>query len=152
MPTGVCRECGAVIFREGPGRPRKLCDACRGGRYGGAHQKKRAAELEDAYGKPCARCGRPMERGQELHLDHRDGGGPHDYLGWSHARCNLAAASRQRDILAGRRALAAGTEQAAVSPRRSHDPGPPRPDVVHAEGCRCRETAACMGVWPSRCW
>lgn len=152
MTTSVCSECGTVIFREGPGRPRKLCPDCRTDRYGRDHKARRAAELKDYVGKPCSRCGKPLEEGDDVHLDHVDGGGPNQYLGLSHAKCNLAGASRQRDLLAGGRALAAGREQAAVAPRRSHDPGPPREGVVHAEGCRCRETAASMGVWPSRCW
>jgi hypothetical protein len=132
VTQSVCRSCGAVIFREGAGRPRKLCDVCRGGRYGGAHQKKRAAELEQQYGRPCARCGKPMERGQELHLDHRDGGGPSDYLGWSHAICNLRAASAQRD-----RNAAARVAAAPAAPRRREPPpckfhDPPRHDCPHS--------------------
>jgi hypothetical protein len=128
-----------------------LCDECRGGRYGGAHQKKRAAELEQQWGRPCARCGKPMERGQELHLDHRDGGGPHEYLGWSHAACNLRAASVQRDLRAAARVASAAPQPTA---RKPPDPGPPRPGVVHeAPGrCHCEERAQAMGVWPSQCW
>lgn len=106
MSVGICRSCGAQIGRPGPGRPRKLCDECRGGRYGGVHQTKRAREIESAYGTPCARCGKPMERGQELHLDHRDGGGPSDYIGFSHAKCNLSAASRSRAAANGSQKLA----------------------------------------------
>jgi hypothetical protein len=43
---------------------------------------------------PCYRCGLPMLRGQELHLDHDD----HDrsiIRGFSHKHCNLRAAARK---------------------------------------------------------
>ncbi len=63
-------------------------------RYGWAHRRKRSAELADQHGRPCYRCGRPMARWQRLHLDHLDGGGPNDYAGWSHRRCNESAGAR----------------------------------------------------------
>jgi hypothetical protein len=56
-----------------------------------------------------------MERGQELHLDHRDGGGPHEYLGWSHAACNLRAASVQRDLRAAARVAAGRSNSQPMS-------------------------------------
>jgi hypothetical protein len=63
------------------------------GGWGWSHQKLRKALLPQAYGQPCARCGRPMLQGQELHLDHSDA--RTGYLGFSHARCNLRAAAQK---------------------------------------------------------
>jgi hypothetical protein len=82
------------------------CKAARGqkpssSRYGGEHQRKRATERDAAYGTACARCGRQLEPGQPIHLDHAADG--HTYLGWSHARCNLSAGGRKgRAIQTGR--------------------------------------------------
>lgn len=145
MTTSVCGRCGKVIFRAGPGRPRKLCPDCRSERYGRDHKARRKAEMQNYVGKPCSRCGQPMEEGDEVHLDHRDGGGPNDYLGLSHAKCNLAGAARKRAAAAQR------------DERRNGrlDPGPPRTDVVHDETpgrCHCEERAHSLGAWPSRCW
>lgn len=39
-----------------------------------------------AYGRPCARCGKPMTRDQAIDLDHNDDG--IGYIGFSHAVCN----------------------------------------------------------------
>lgn len=58
-------------------------------RYGPEHRALRRALLKDAYGRPCARCGRPMLPGERLDLDHAD-----DAPGWNglaHARCNRRA-------------------------------------------------------------
>ena len=63
------------------------------GGWGWAHQKLRKALLPQAYGQPCARCGLPMLRGQELHLDHSDD--RTGWLGFSHAKCNLRAAAKK---------------------------------------------------------
>jgi hypothetical protein len=75
--------------------------------YGYQHQKLKKQLLPAAYGKPCARCGLPMLKGQKLHLDHNDD--RTGYLGFSHERCNLRAAARKaRAIqLYGKRAKAA---------------------------------------------
>jgi hypothetical protein len=64
----------------------------RGG-WGSKHQKLRKALLPAAYGKPCARCGQPMQPWQELHLDHNDD--RTGWLGFSHKACNLKAAARK---------------------------------------------------------
>ena len=86
------RACGCVVERgqSCAAHPPLLrwrgSTAARG--YGGAHQRKRAAELPAAYGKPCSRCGQEMAKGQVLHLDHTaDRSG---YRGFSHKRCNEA--------------------------------------------------------------
>jgi hypothetical protein len=59
--------------------------------YGWQHQKARkAAKAKMRDGDPCCRCGQPMYRGDDLHLDHDD----YDrtvYLGLSHATCNERA-------------------------------------------------------------
>jgi hypothetical protein len=60
-------------------------------RYGGAHQAKRARERPYMHGKPCARCGKPLDG--PIELDHDDDD-PSRYLGWSHRRCNRAARNR----------------------------------------------------------
>ena len=41
--------------------------------------------------------------GQEIHLDHADGGGPDDYNGWAHAHCNTSAGAARGNQLRGRR-------------------------------------------------
>jgi hypothetical protein len=100
--TRYCKGCQAVVTGAWwcPG-----CKAARGqkptsSRYGGEHQRKRASEREAAYGTACCRCGRPMLKPQEIHLDHDERGG---YLGWSHSGCNLSAGGRKgRAIQTGR--------------------------------------------------
>lgn len=72
--------------------------------HGAAHARARrelAAQHQPEH--PCVRCGYPLgPMGPHLHLDHHD----HDktvYLGFSHAACNLRAASdrgRQQQRLA----------------------------------------------------
>jgi hypothetical protein len=153
MTTSTCRNCGTVIFKPGPGRPRKLCPDCRTERYGLDHKARRAAELADYVGRPCSRCGKPMLEDDEVHLDHVDGGGPNDYRGLSHAKCNMAGAARSRAVAAGRPRLAAGKEQPVAKAGR-YDPGPPREGIVHEPPgrCHCEERAWTMGVWPSRCF
>jgi len=71
--------------------------------YGGDHKKLRATLLPKAYGTRCYRCGKPMLRGQALHLDHLDN--RTGYGGFSHAACNLKAAARKarRIQVAGKR-------------------------------------------------
>jgi hypothetical protein len=61
--------------------------------YGNSHQKLRKALLPSAYGTPCVRCGKPMLKGQKLHLDHNDT--RTGWLGFSHAACNLRAAAKK---------------------------------------------------------
>ncbi len=62
--------------------------------YGYEFQKLRKQLLPQAYGKPCSRCGLPMLKGQELHLDHDDWDRT-KLRGFSHAACNLRAAARK---------------------------------------------------------
>jgi hypothetical protein len=62
--------------------------------YGYAYQKLRKQLLPQAYGKPCARCGQPVLKGQALHLDHADWDRT-KLLGFSHAACNLRAAAKK---------------------------------------------------------
>jgi hypothetical protein len=61
--------------------------------YGYEFQKLRKQLLPSAYGTPCVRCGEPMLKGQELHLDHADDRSR--ILGFSHRKCNLRAAARK---------------------------------------------------------
>ena len=58
------------------------------------YRKLRAALLPKAYGTPCYRCGLPMLRGQELHLDHDDWDRTIT-RGFSHRACNLRAAAKK---------------------------------------------------------
>jgi hypothetical protein len=62
--------------------------------YGYQYQKIRKALLPQAYGKPCVRCGQPMLKGQQLHLDHDDWDRS-KLLGFSHRACNLRAAAKK---------------------------------------------------------
>lgn len=62
-------------------------------RYGPDHRALRRVMLPNAWGTPCARCGRPMVYGEPLDLDHRDDGP--GYLGMSHRSCNSAAGARK---------------------------------------------------------
>ena len=160
MPDRVCEHCGAS-FHQGKGRPARLCPDHR--RYGSEHVALRESTKESAYGTACARCGRELEPGQEIHLDHRDDGP--GWLGWSHARCNTSAgathgnrlradayrAANGRPPAAG--GLVAARERASqrLALQRFPVPGhlPPGP---HEAPCRCRETFSVMGTWPSRCW
>lgn len=57
------------------------------------HQAIRRATIAGAYGKPCARCRKPMLPGQRLALDHADDRA--GYLGYSHKRCNEEAGGRK---------------------------------------------------------
>jgi len=147
-----CEACGAA-FVQGRGRPSKFCPAHRrgGGRYGGAHKKLVATTRDQAYGGPCCRCGRVLAYGQEIHLDHLDGGGPGDYLGWSHASCNIAAAGR------GNR-MRGGVNGRPVNGRPVTAPvpaiPPPVPDIRHSPDCRCGGTVTYEPgkFWTSKCW
>jgi hypothetical protein len=152
MPVRACETCGRT-FTQGQGRPARFCPEHRdgGGKYGGEHRKLAAATKDSAWGTPCVRCGRPMLPGQEIHLDHLDGGGPGDYRGWAHAHCNTSAGAskgnRMRGQLNGR---AAGLARAA--PLAGPDPAP---DIRHPPECTCRGTVTYPGpggFWTSRCW
>lgn len=98
----------------------KFCEAHRS-RYGAAHRAKRANEIEAAYGQPCSRCHKPMREGQELHLDHLDGGGPDEYRGFSHQSCNVRA-SNYRAAERARAALGV-TNEPSEWPWRKVAPG-----------------------------
>jgi hypothetical protein len=77
-----------MAWAGGPRAPKKA----RG--YGYQFQKLRKALLPQAYGTPCSRCGQPMLKGQELHLDHDDWDRT-KLRGFSHAACNLRAAAKK---------------------------------------------------------
>lgn len=74
-------------------RPPTLSSTQRG--YGADHKKARAAAAQDH--KPsdlCARCHKPLgPMSPALHYDHN--GARTGYLGFSHARCNSRAGSRE---------------------------------------------------------
>jgi len=73
--------------------------------YGYQHQKRRAALLTHAYGKPCPLCGAVMLPGQRLQLDHSIplalGGTTGDRI--VHGRCNERAGARLGNLIRGRR-------------------------------------------------
>ena len=58
--------------------------------YGARHKALRKQLLPHAVGRACSRCGKPMEAGQALHLDHTDD--RRGYKGFAHAECNDRAA------------------------------------------------------------
>jgi hypothetical protein len=148
MPVRVCEVCG-MSFSQGRGRPARWCPRHRngGGKYGGDHAKLRARTIASAWGTACTRCGRTLEWGQEIQLDHLDGGGPADYRGYSHAACNQAAGARKvnrmRATLNGRAVRPAGGN---VQPPAPQLPAGPNPDIEHRAGCGCGK------LWTSRCW
>ncbi len=53
--------------------------------------------LAYADGKPCVRCGEPLERGQAIDLDHNDDG--MTYRGLAHATCNRRAGAERGHLL-----------------------------------------------------
>jgi hypothetical protein len=65
-------------------------------RYGTHHKMKRKlVEREVRAGRVvCHRCGERIHVHQQWDLDHLDGGGPRDYAGASHRRCNRQAGYR----------------------------------------------------------
>jgi hypothetical protein len=73
-------------------------------RYGHRHRqmRERVARSVAAGVVSCARCGKLICPDQQWDLDHADDGGPLEYLGASHSRCNRATATVALD-----RALAA---------------------------------------------
>lgn len=64
--------------------------------YGGPHQRLRRmwAQIVDAGGATCARCGRAIAPGSRWHLDHADD--RRGYIGVSHSYCNTTAPNRRR--------------------------------------------------------
>jgi hypothetical protein len=149
MPIKSCEVCGAG-FAQGRGRPSKYCPKHRdgGGRYGGEHRKLRETTKAAAYGRPCARCQKPMLPGQELHLDHADGGGPVDYLGWSHAYCNTTAPHRTNGQRAPGGPSAVRPEVVVIPP--VYEPG----SIRHRPECVCGGSVVYEPGewWTSRCW
>jgi predicted nucleic acid-binding Zn-ribbon protein len=147
MPVRVCETCGKS-FSQGRGRPARWCPEHRngGGKYGGEHAKLRAATVGQAWGTACTRCGRVLEWGQAIQLDHVDGGGPSDYRGYSHASCNQAAGARKvnrmRAAVNGYRPTA---RPAAPDASRALVPEGPNPEIEHGPDCKCQ-------IWTSRCW
>ena len=77
-------------------------------RYRGHHDQMRRvyARTVAAGAAVCVRCGKPIAPGEAWDLDHVDGGGPHDYAGPAHGRCNRQAGARKRN--AGRSPVATG--------------------------------------------
>jgi hypothetical protein len=142
MPVRACEKCGKG-FVQGRGRPARRCPECQ--KYGGYHQQYRAENIDSAYGGPCTRCGSPLEPGQEIHLDHADGGGARDYAGFAHARCNESAGGR----LAGRRQGTLSALDAPLPPPPSRPFTSPRPrDVEHHPDCPCIPgSAKPQGPW-----
>jgi hypothetical protein len=153
VPIRVCETCGRS-FTQGRGRPSRFCPAHRdgGGKYGGEHRKLRETTKDQAWGYPCTRCGRVLVPGQEIHLDHLDGGGPADYRGWAHASCNMSAGAakgnRMRGQLAPGGMAAARVVSAPVPP--VYEPG----SIRHRPDCACggRVTWWPGEWWTSRCW
>jgi hypothetical protein len=121
MVVRRCKGCGGWV------QDQWHCDECKARQgkrptpYGGAHQAKRKREKPYMYGTPCCRCGKIMEPGSEIWLDHNDNG--IGYLGWSHKRCNLGARNRYH----GRRARAARVK-VQIEREAERDPGLIRPD------------------------
>jgi hypothetical protein len=147
MPMRTCETCGKS-FSQGRGRPARWCPEHRngGGKYGTAHRQLRARTIGQAWGTACVRCGRVLEYGQEIQLDHLDGGGPGDYRGWSHAHCNQAAGARKINRL---RAAVNGYRPTARPPAPAIPqvvPKGPNPNIAHDADCKCGE------LWTSRCW
>jgi hypothetical protein len=158
MPVRRCEVCGRS-FVQGRGRPSRFCPAHRqgGGKYGGAHKKLRAATEAQAWGTACVRCGRVMLAGEQLHLDHRDGGGPGDYRGWAHAHCNTSAgaAKGNRQRVNGRPMVWSPPPLPAAPAPPPPLPAGPDPSIRHSPDCRCGGAVFYPGPgkwWTSRCW
>ncbi len=143
MPVRYCEACGRS-FAQGRGRPARWCPEHRegGGKYGGGHRKLAAATKDQAWGTPCTRCGRELVPGQEIHLDHLDGGGPADYRGWAHAHCNTSAGA------------AKGNRQRVNGTPAANAPAVTAVAIRHPADCRCGGSAARQPgrFWTSRCW
>jgi hypothetical protein len=152
-----CEACGEG-FWQGRGRPAKRCPPCReGDRYGPRHRATRAETVPLAYGKPCARCGKPMLPGQNVQLDHDDQD-PGRYIGYSHQRCNASAgASRGNAMRAAAYRAAKGLPSPNGTVRRAPPPAPDDPPdgtVRELEGGRVERWSATYRQWvrASRRW
>jgi hypothetical protein len=146
----VCQVCGQGFYQY-RGRPAKRCQRCRGhDRYGPDHRAFRAGTVDQAVGKPCARCQLPMLEGQPVQLDHADNG--QGYIGYSHRSCNARAGA-----VRGNRARAAAYRAAKglPPPERRRDIASLRATVdEHScgpEGCHA-EMAVCACGRHSRPW
>jgi hypothetical protein len=100
--------------------------------YGAHHRRLRAAMLPLAPGSLCTRCGRPIEAGQAVDLDHTDDGTA--YLGFAHASCNRRAAA-----VKGNKARRPGAQiyAPARTPHRSipmNEPCAIGVDIAHDRG------------------
>lgn len=71
--------------------PAKRPDRERG--YGYEHRRIRKALLPYAVGSACTRCGKLIERGQAVDLDHSDDRS--HYLGFAHSVCNRRAGANK---------------------------------------------------------
>ena len=89
-------------------------------RYGRRHRAIRAAMLPYAEGKPCVRCGLPIEKGQAVDLDHNDDG--QTYRGLAHQSCNRRAGAERGHLLRqARRHAVMKLEQVALGVEISND-------------------------------
>ena len=161
MPDRTCETCGTSFWQR-QGRPARFCPDHR--RYGAEHRALRESTKDSSYGTACARCGQELEPGQEIHLDHADDG--RGWIGWSHGSCNVSAGAAHGNRLradayraaAGKPpgrpgSLVAARERASQRLALQRFPVPEHlPPGPHENPCRCRETFATMGTWPSRCW
>lgn len=66
-------------------------------RYGRQHRAIRRALLATAIGTPCVRCGKPIEAGDRVDLDHHDDG--RGYRGLACASCNRRAGAQRGAVL-----------------------------------------------------
>jgi hypothetical protein len=68
-------------------------------KYGTAHRRlrKQWASRVARGNVACTRCGELIDPRDRWDLDHVDGGGPMDYYGPSHARCNRATSRRDSE-------------------------------------------------------
>src|SRR5215207_9049873 len=89
-------------------------------RYGRGHERlRREWARKVATGSVgCARCGEPILVGQPWDLGHVDGGGPRDYAGAEHRKCNRGAAP-----IAAWKALAAAKGEDDAAPRGGRPQG-----------------------------
>jgi hypothetical protein len=93
-----------------------------------------------------------MRPGQELHLDHVDGGAPDEYLGFSHASCNSSAGAQLGHWLRAFAESPVPSMTAGVRLRMPRDPGPRPAGITHRDGCDCQDVAHRFGCWPTQCW
>lgn len=112
-------------------------------RYGRHHRETRAAyALVVASGKArCSRCHKPITPHERWHLDHIDGGGPTDYAGPAHARCNISAP--------GVRGAALAAQQAAGTACPGTCPWGPARAQPNGQMCICPTS---LSVLPARRW